>query len=246
MKIEKIDSRVIKVIADQNDYNIDEYYANLIFLESKNILTFGDTNYRVFEKFFIEKGYDPKALDLCLDDDKSIGLEMPKVWYLNKGKHALSIAAYYNYLNWHGIVENKNLETFNKKIADDYGRIACIEVYLEEELKSFLDLHKIEYFGTPRTLTECVRYLEGWSVEKYPRLKGYATFSKFIELWSKINFPQFNSGEWHLGKEKSNQINKAGQVSNVRKAIRYFWQNHLLKKHEKVSAEDVEIDILSG
>lgn len=246
MKIEKINSKAIKVIADQDDYRIDEYYDNLVFLESKNILTFGDTNYRVFEKFFIEKGYNPEALDLCFDDDKSIGLEMPNVWYLNKGKHALSIAAYYNYLNWHGIVENKNLTTFNKKIADDYGRIACIEVYLEKELRSFLDFRKIEYFGTPRTLTECVRYLEGWSIEKYPRLKGYATFSKFIELWSAINFPQFNSKEWYLGKEKSNQINGAGQISNVRKAIRYFWQNHLLKKHEKISGEDVEIDILGG
>jgi len=209
-------------------------------------LTFGDTNYRVFEKFFVEKGYNPEPLDLCLDDDKSIGLEMPKTWYLNKGKHALSIATYYNYLNWHGIVENKNLDTFNKNISDDYGKIACIEVYLEKELKSFLDVKNIEYFGTPRTLTECVRYLEGWNIQKYPRLKGYATFSKFIELWSRTNFPYFNSEEWYLGKEKSNRINSSGQVTNVRKAIQYFWQNYLLKKHKKISDEDVEIDILGG
>ncbi len=209
-------------------------------------MTFGDTNYRVFEKFFVEKGYNPEPLDLCLDDDKSIGLEMPKTWYLNKGKHALSIATYYNYLNWHGIVENKNLDTFNKNISDDYGKIACIEVYLEKELKSFLDVKNIEYFGTPRTLTECVRYLEGWNIQKYPRLKGYATFSKFIELWSRTNFPYFNSEEWYLGKEKSNRINSSGQVTNVRKAIQYFWQNYLLKKHKKISDEDVEIDILGG
>jgi hypothetical protein len=245
MKIKKIDEKIIKVIVDQNDYNLDEYYDNLLFLESQNILTFGDTNYRVFEKFFMDKGYNPKPLDLCLDDDKSIGLEMPNVWYLNKGKHALSIATYYNYLNWHGIVENKNLDTFNKEIFNDYGRISCIEVYLEKELKSFLDVKNIEYFGTPRTLTECVRYLEGWNIEKYPRLKSYATFSKFIELWSKINFPHFNSEEWYLGKEKSNKINGSGQVTNVRKAVQFFWQNYLLKKHKKVSDEDVEIDILS-
>lgn len=146
---------------------------------------------------------------------------MPKVWYLNKGKHALSIATYYNYLNWHGVVENKNLITFNKKIAADYGRISCIEIYLEDELKSFLDSHKIQYFGTPRTLTECFRYLEGWNLKKYPRLKGYAVFSKFIELWSRINFPHFNSQEWYLGKEKSNKINHGGKVSNVRESIQF-------------------------
>jgi len=246
MKIKKINEKIIKIIVNQDDYNLDDYYDNLIFLESKNILTFGDTNYRVFEKYFIEKGYNPEPLDLCLDDDKSIGLEMPKVWYLNKGKHALSIATYYNYLNWHGVVENKNLMTFNKKIAEDYGRISCIEVYLEDELRSFLDSHKIQYFGTPRTLTECFRYLEGWNLKKYPRLKGYAVFSKFIELWSRINFPHFNSQEWYLGKEKSNKINRLGKVTNVREATQFFWQNYLLKKQNTISEEDVEIDILGG
>lgn len=246
MKIEKINEKIIKIIVNQDDYNLDDYYDNLIFLESKNVLTFGDTNYRVFEKYFTEKGYNPEPLDLCLDDDKSIGLEMPKVWYLNKGKHALSIATYYNYLNWHGVVENKDLITFNKKIAENYGRISCIEVYLEDELKSFLDSHQIQYFGTPRTLTECFRYLEGWNLKKYPRLKGYAVFSKFIELWSRINFPHFNSQEWYLGKEKSNKINHQGKVTNVREAIQYFWQNYLLKKHNTISEEDVEIDILGG
>ena len=119
-------------------------------------------------------------------------------------------------------------------------------MYLEKELKSFLNLHKIEYFGTPRTLTECVRYLEGWNVEQYPRLKGYATYSKFIDLWSRINFPYFNTDEWYLGKEKSNQINKKGQLTNVRKAVQCFWQNYLLVRHERLSNEDVEMDILGG
>jgi len=244
MKLIKINERIIKFIVNQDDCNLDEYYNNLIFLESKNIITFGDTNYRVFENFFVDNGYNPEKLDLCVNDDKSIGLEMPKTWYLNKGKHSLSISMYYNYLNWHGIVENKNLETFNKKIFNEYGRMACVEVYLENELKSFLDLNNIKYFGTPRTLTECVRYLEGWNIEKYPRLKGYVIFSKFIELWSKTNFPNLDLSEWYLGKEKSNEINKLGGVTNVRKAVRYFWQNYLLKKHKIISDEDVEIDIL--
>ncbi len=143
MKIEKISNSIIKVIVDKNDYDLDEYYDNLIYLEKQNILTFGDTNFRVFEKFFVEHGYQPEALDLCLDDDKSIGLDMPKTWYLNKGKNALSIATYYNYLNFHGVVETKHLDTFNQNIAKDYGRIACIEIYLEKELKQFLSAHKI-------------------------------------------------------------------------------------------------------
>ncbi|MFA5841717.1 MAG: hypothetical protein WC835_01995 [Candidatus Paceibacterota bacterium] len=245
MKIQRTDEKIIRVTVSNEDFNLDEYSDDLIYLEKRNILTFGDTNFRVLEKFFLKHGYSPESLNLCFDDDKSIGLEMPKTWYLNKGKHALSIAAYYNYLNFHGIVENKNLETFNKKIVKDYGRIACIEVYFEKELKQFLDTNKIKYFGTPRTLTECVRYLEGWDLEKYPRLKGYATFSKFIEFWSRLNFPHFNVEEWHLGKEKSNKINKNG-LTNVRKAVRYFWENHLINARKNISAEDIEIDILGG
>lgn len=245
MKIEKVDSRTIKIITNQDDFDLDEYYDDLIYLEHQNILTFGDTNFRVLEKFFLENNYNPEPLDLCLDDDRSIGLEMPKTWYLNKGKHAVSIAAYYNYLNFHGIVENKSLGTFNAKIAKEYGRVACIEVYFEKELKQFLDAHNIRYFGTPRTLTECVRYLEGWDTGKYPRLKGYATFAKFIEFWSRINYPHFNVEEWYLGKERSNQINKNG-LTNVRKAVQFFWENYLLTTHDRISAEDIEIDILGG
>ncbi len=244
MKLEKINEKLIKIIVNQDDYNLDDYCADLIFLESKNILTFGDTNLKLFEKFFIENGYNLEPLDLCPDDDKSIGLDISKTWYLNKGKYALSLAAYYNYLNFYEIIENKNLKTFNKKIVDEYGRIACIEIFLEKELKILLDFHKIKYFGTPRTLTECVRYLEGWNIDEYPRLKEYATFSKFIELWSRINFPYFDADKWYLGKEKSNYINKSGQSTNVRKAVKYFWQNYLLKKYEHLSSEDVEIDIL--
>lgn len=82
MKIEKINKKVVIITVDQSDYNLDEYYDNLIFLETKNILTYGDTNYKIFEKYFEQKGYNPEPLDLCIDDDKSIGLEMPKVWYL--------------------------------------------------------------------------------------------------------------------------------------------------------------------
>lgn len=245
MKIEKIENKIIKVIIEEKDYNLDEYYDNLIYLEREDILTFGDTNFRIFEKFFQENGYKPELLNLCIDDDKSIGLEMPATWYLNKGKHALSIAMYYNYLNFRGILEFKEMDTFNKKIVKDYGRTACIEVYLEKELKHFLDVNNISYFSTPKTLTECIRYLEGWDIEEYPRLKSYATFSKFIELWSRINFAQFNANEWYLGKKKSNEINKKG-LTNVRLAVRYFWENYLLKNHKHINPEDVEIDILGG
>jgi len=246
MKIIQIDDKVIKVkVSQKEDFNLDNYFEDLIYLEKENILTYGDMNFRVFEKYFLEHGFEPQQLDLCYTDDKSIGLELPNTWYLNKGKHALSIAMYYNYLNFHGVVETKSLDTFNTKIYKKYGRIACIEVYTEKELKLFLDNHKIDYFGTPRTLTECVRYLEGWNIEKYPRLKGYITFSKFIELWSRINFPYFNYEEWYLGKERSNQINKTG-LTNVRKAVRYFWENYLFECHRQITAEDIEIDILGG
>lgn len=246
MKIETISKNIIKIIVDKNDYDLDNYNDNLIYLEEKKILTFGDTNFRVFEKFFKKNNYSPEPLNLCLFDDKSIGLEMPKTWYLNKGKHALSIAAYYNYLNFHGILENKKFETFNKKIFSKFGRVACMEIYLEDELISFLSKNNIKYFGTPKTLTECVRYLEGWAIDKYPRLKGYVTFSKFIELWSRLNFPDFNANEWYLGKTKSNQINSTGKSTNVRDSVRFFWKNYLLEKKIHLSSEDVEVDILGG
>jgi len=245
MQIFNIDPHCIKITIEKSDYNLDEYYDNLLYLEKKKILTFGDTNFRILETFFKNNNYVPVPLDLCFDDDKSIGLEMPNTWYLNKGKHALSIAMYYNYLNFHGIVENKNLETFNASIVRDYGRLAALEIYLEDELIPFLNKNNIHYFGTPRTLTECVRYLEGWSIEKYPRLKGYAMYSKFIELWSRINYPHFNFEEWYLGKEKSKRINKNGNT-NVRKAVRYFWENYLAKRVTRIAEEDVEIDILDG
>lgn len=245
MKVQEISPGIIKVTVNNKDYNLDAYYNDLIFLEKSKILTFGDTNFRVLEKYFKRNRYKPELLDLCFDDDKSIGLEMPRTWYLNKGKHALSIAMYYNYLNYHGVVETKNLDTFNSAISDNYGRLACIEIYLEDELKKFLKSHQIRYFGTPKTLTECVRYLEGWSLEKYPRLKGYVVYSNFIEIWSKLNFPKMNINEWRLGKEKSSIINKNG-LTNVRKAVRYFWENYLLKYHSEVCPEDVEIDILDG
>jgi len=81
MKVQNIDDKIVRVIIEKGDYNLDEYYENLVFLENENILTFGDTNFRVLEKFFHDMGYSPELLDLCIDDDRSIGLEMPKTWY---------------------------------------------------------------------------------------------------------------------------------------------------------------------
>ena len=43
MKIDKINEKLIKIIVNQDDYNLDDYYADLIFLESKSVLTFGCT-----------------------------------------------------------------------------------------------------------------------------------------------------------------------------------------------------------
>lgn len=245
MKVEVVDKNIVKVVIEKNDYDLDKYFDDLIFLEKKKILTFGDAHFRILEKFFKTNGYPIELLDLCFEDDKSIGLQMPNTWYLNKGKHALPISMYYNYLNFREFVERGVFDTFNQEIIRDYGRVACIEIYTEDDLLPFLDRHQIDYFSTPRTLTECIRYLEGWDLTAYPRLKGYATFSRFIELWSRINFPDFNAQEWHLGKEKSNQINNTG-ITNVRLAVRYFWENYLLERHEKTAPEDIELDILGG
>lgn len=244
MQIIKLDKRIVKVILTHHDLDVDRHFDNTLYLERAGILTFGDMNSRIFRSTLSKRGMEPTLLDLCFEDDKSIGLDMPRTWYLNKGKHALSIAHYYNYLNFHGVVEKFDPETFNEEIVNSYGRIACIEIYNEAKLLDHLDDSGYPYFGTPRTLTECVRYLEGWNIIDYPRLKGYATFSKFIELWCRLYFPRFNAAEWHLGKEQSQRINKE-RISNVRESVRFFWENFLLQKHPKIAPEDIEIDILS-
>jgi hypothetical protein len=245
VKLKKIEKHIVKFTISKNDYSARNYEENLNFLESKKIVSFGDMNTKILEKFFKEKGYNPKPIDLCLDDDKSIGLEVPKTWYLNRGRFALSIAAYYNFLNFQEISENNKLLNSNKEITDKYGMISCIEIYLEKELRQLISSKKIKYFSTPRTLTECIRYLEGWNIQEYPRLKDYAAFSKFIELWSSTNFPNFNRKEWYLGKYKSSITNRKNK-SNIREAVKYFWMNYLLKRREQLLDKDIEIDILEG
>jgi len=244
MQIIELGNKILKVIFSYHDINVDLHFSNTQYLESAGILTFGDMNSRIFESVLKRQDHHSSILNLCFDDDKSIGLDMPRTWYLNKGKHALAIAHYYNYLNFHGVVEQHNLDSFNKKIVETYGHVACIEIYNEVTLLDNLTKSGYQFFGTPRTLTECVRYLEGWDLIQYPRLKGYATFSKYIELWCRLYFPQFNSAEWHLGKEKSLKINRK-RPTNVRTGVRFFWEHFLLQKHHRVDAEDVEVDILS-
>ncbi len=70
MQISKIEESIIKIIVDDTDYNLDEYYDNLVYLEKQKILTFGDTNFRILENFFKKNDFATASLDLCLADDE--------------------------------------------------------------------------------------------------------------------------------------------------------------------------------
>ena len=99
MLINELSSKILKITFSHSDIDIDSHFSNTQYLENAGILTFGDMATRIFEKTLRKREYEPVLLNLCFEDDKSIGLDMPRTWYIKKGKHALAIDHYYNYLN---------------------------------------------------------------------------------------------------------------------------------------------------
>ena len=186
-----------------------------------------------------------ESSDLCLEDDLTLGLQMPDTWYLNRGVGAISISMYYNFLYFKEMAKQGVLFTKNQEAFSQYGRIGIIEIYSQNKLEEFMLANGINYFGTPRTLTECMRVLEGWDIERIPRLRSYVPYSEFIRIWCKDFYPGFRKSEWGLGQRMSNLILEGTGTTNVRESIKFFWQNYLLKRPQKISAGDVEIDILS-
>jgi hypothetical protein len=100
------------------------------------------------------------------------------------------------------------------------------------------------YYGTTHTLTECMRILEGWDVEKIPRLQKYVGMASFIESWLQNYDPAHRPEEWHLGREKSKELFVSKGTTNVREGIHYFWNHYLLQKQPKIADDDVEINII--
>jgi len=243
MRVAKVGNRLFEVTASRV-VDADKIHADLSYMEKRGMLTFGDQTTRVLSDTFEKRGYELAQTDLCYPDDLSIGLEMPATWYLNRGLYALSISMYFNFLNYKEMAKAGELYEKNASISQDFGRIAAIEVYLEQDLRAELDGGKKRYFGTPRTLTECMRVLEGWDLQQIPRLRRYVTYANFIRLWCSINFPDFDESLWGIGKQASKAILEATGTTNVRQGIMYFWSNYLEKRDDRVAPEDIEIDIL--
>lgn len=236
-KLVNVEGNIFSVTFD-GSVNVDRIQRNLLDLADSGLVTFGHINTEILPFENVDRN------DLCLFDDQTLGLTMPDTWYLNKGTDALSISMYYNFLNYKEMAKEGVLFTKNKRITDDYGRVAMIEIYWQPEIESFLKENEIPYFGTPKTLTECMRVLEGWNLKLVPRLYTYVGFARQIHIWCKENFPGYKMEAWGLTREENQKILNANNTTNVREGIKYYWQNVLLKKEPPVSPGDVEIDVL--
>lgn len=243
MRVIKIEEGLFEVTASRV-VDADRIHHDLSFMEQAGMLTFGDQTTRVLSDLFEKRGFPVDQTDLCFDDDMSIGLEMPATWYLNRGLYAISISMYFNFLNYKEMAKAGILYTKNAEVVEEFGRIAAVEIYIENDLRTSLAAAKTRYFGTPRTLTECMRVLEGWDMNQIPRLKRYVTYADFIRLWCRINFPDYRDDEWGMGKQASKAAFEANGTTNVRQGIMYFWQNYLECRELRIAHEDIEIDIL--
>jgi len=235
----------IYISQHKKDVDIDLVQRNLIFLADKGLATFGNISTEILRPELERANFRIEKNDLCFEDDLTLGLQMPETWYINRGVNALSTSMYYNFLNFKEMAKSEVLFTKNKAASEQYGRIGIVEIYLQDRLEEFLLANGIDYFGTPKTLTECMRVLEGWDIKRVPRLKSYVPYSEFIKLWCKEYYPKFKESEWGLGEKKSKIILDGTGTTNIRESIKFFWQNYLLKKEEKISSGDVEIDVLS-
>jgi hypothetical protein len=243
MRIVKLEENIFEVTASRV-VDADCIHGDLLFMEQAGMLTFGDQTTRILYDEFVKRGYSVELSDLCYDDDLSIGLQMPETWYLNRGLYAASISMYFNFLNYKEQAKSGCLYSTNSEVVREYGRIAAIEVYIESDLRKQLDKSNKRYFGTPRTLTECMRLLEGWDIDRIPRFRRYITYADFIQLWCSINFSDYKESEWRLGKEASKKIFAINKTTNVREGIRYFWENYLERRKNKIAPEDTEVDII--
>jgi hypothetical protein len=241
MQVVKVEEGIFEVTASRM-VDADRIHKDLSFMEQLGMLTFGDQTTRILADDFKRKGYRVELTDLCYEDDLSLGLQMPETWYLNRGIYSISISMYFNFLNYKEMAKVSQLYSRNAELTREFGHIAAIEVYLEDDLRK--QLKGKRYFGTPRTLTECMRVLEGWDLDQIPRLKKYVTYANFIQLWCSINFPGYKKEEWRTEKQVTRAIFRSFGTTNVRQGIIFFWQNYLEKRIDKILPEDIEVDVL--
>jgi hypothetical protein len=221
------------------EVDVDRIQRNLLDIADNGLVTFGHINTEILPFINVERN------DLCLFDDQTLDLAMPNTWYLNKGTNALSISTYYNFLNYKEMAKAGKLFTKNAQIANQYGRIAMIELYWQSEVEEFFVNNDIPYFGTPKTLTECMRVLEGWNLQITPRLYSYISFANVIHGWCKENFAGYKEELWSKSREENEIILAEHGITNIREGVREYWKQVLLNKQPKVNPGDVEIDVLS-
>ncbi len=245
MKIVMKEPGIFEMVAPRN-VNVDRIHDDLAFLQHQGMLTFGDLTTRILHDQFVDLGYPIQLTDLCYEDDKSIGLQMPETWYLNRGLYAPSISMYFNFLNYKEMAKEGELYVRNAEVATKFGRITAMEIYIQSDLQQALDASGKRYFGTPGTLTECMRVLEGWDLEALPRLARYVTYSNFIRLWCGVNFPGYKDAEWGQGKAAAKAEMKERSSTNVREGLRFFWENYLEQRPNRIAPEDIEINIVDS
>lgn len=221
------------------EVNVDKIQRNLLNLADNGLVTFGHINTEILPFENVERN------DLCFFDDQTLGLSMPDTWYLNKGTNALSISMYYNFLNYKEMAKENRLFTKNAEIIRNYGQVAIIELYWQSEVEEFFAKNNIPYFGTPKTLTECMRVLEGWDLQLTPRLYSYIGFANVIHAWCKENFTTYDRTSWNKSREENDIILAQNGTTNIREGIKEYWKTVLLTKEPKINPGDVEIDVLS-
>ncbi len=244
MKIRKIGEGVYVAEFDKRKTLIPgnkPYQKIMDISEAISLGTYGGVNTDVLYQKIKESGFEINREEICASDDDDIELRMPKFWPINFGPHSLSNAMYYIKEQMRYTSGFDSFPEWNRNARDQLGWISLLEVYDIEEVVKDLNIRRVDHFSTPRTLMECVRYLEGWRLD---RLKDYAGLSNEIEIWAKKQ-EFYDSSEWHLGRKESKDLmKKKRRKTNVRLCVNKYWKQILLKRG--FSKGDRELDILSS
>ena len=102
------------------------------------VLTYGGFATDCLADAFESEGFSIVKDEISPDTDATIELDMPNVWYLNKGLAALTIPLYYNFLQNKQKVKDETIHSDNVTIRETFGRVGMVEVFLQSELELFL------------------------------------------------------------------------------------------------------------
>jgi len=221
----------------------DALQAQCLINEINKVLylgTYGGMNTDILYDEYCQIFSDVKRDEICPTDDEDIGLRMPEFWPINLGNDSLSIAMYYCKEQMRYSSGFNNFPNWNTDIRKKYGWNSIVELFNYNNVYQRIIKEKINYFSTPFTLTECMRYLEGWQLE---RLNVYKSYALKIFDWAKKQ-PFYVKNEWFLGRDESrNFIKLNNRITNVRYCVKMYWQNYLLNK--PIQLGDKELNIVS-